>query len=79
MSLKVKALIFGIFLRSILGIPVHVNRPIISISNNSLEAIGIANKINQFFNNQNGDRVEEVNVSPFSRYDIYSKKMLHLT
>ena len=41
--------------------------PVISISNNSLEAIGIANKINQFFQNENGaSNIQEVKVMPLS-------------
>ena len=59
------AIILCSFLRNSLSTPVHVNSPVLSISNNSLEAIGIANKINQFFNSQDST-IEDVKVVPFS-------------
>ena len=65
MTSWIVAIFLCLFLRNSLTTPVHVNSPVLSISNNSLEAIGIANKINQFFNSQDST-IEDVKVVPFS-------------
>ena len=47
--------------KNIICAPFHIDAPIVAVSNGSLEAIGIANKINQHFESVNqNDIINEV-------------------
>ena len=82
---KYRCVIFLIFLpRNIISAPFHIDAPSLAVTNGSLEAIGIANKINQHFENayQNGyqkdnNKVTEVNVEPFGDPNL-GKSMIRL-
>ena len=67
--------------KNIICAPFHIDAPIVAVSNSSLEAIGIANKINQHFEsvNQNDifNEVTEVNVEPFGDPNL-GKSMIKL-
>ena len=68
--------------KNIICAPFHIDAPSLAVSNSSLEAIGIANKINQHFEsvNQNDivfNEVTEVNVEPFGDPNL-GKSMIKL-
>ena len=67
--------------KDIICAPFHIDAPSLAVSNSSLEAIGIANKINQHFEsvnqNDNFNEVTEVNVEPFGDPNL-GKSMIKL-
>ena len=76
--------ILVIFLpKNIICAPFHIDAPSLAVTNGSLEAIGIANKINQHFENafqngyQNDNQVTEVNIEPFGDPNL-GKSMIRL-
>ena len=82
MILKYIYTILPIFLaKNIVCAPFHIDPPSLAVSNSSLEAIGIANKINQHFENVNQNdkfnQVTEVNVEPFGDPNL-GKSMIKL-
>ena len=67
-----------LLVNSVNSLPLHIDAPSLAVSNSSLEAIGIANKINQFFNpNSAGGEVSEVNVEPLGD-PMLGKSMIKL-